>query len=178
MASTFSIVIGPDALSRILTRMAHEIAERNHDPSEVVLVGIQRGGVGAADRLGGLLSQIWGVPVPTGTVDVGMHRDDLDQNGAREMHPTAIPVDINSKIVVLIDDVLFSGRTVRAAMDSLADLGRPKCIQLAVLIDRGQRELPIHPDFVGKTMKTAPDELVRVSLKEDGGDDTVGLEKA
>lgn len=158
--------------------MAHEIAEQNDVISDVVIIGIQRGGVGLADRLGGLLGTIWGQPIPTGTLDVGMHRDDLNYRATCEIYPTRIPFDVTGKTVVLADDVLYSGRTVRAAMDSLNDFGRPKAIQLAVLVDRGHRQLPIHPDFVGKSVRTSPEERIRVELKENGGGDLVFLEKA
>jgi pyrimidine operon attenuation protein/uracil phosphoribosyltransferase len=172
-----TLILNAAAMQRALTRIAHEIAERNEAGSEVVLVGIQRGGVPLARRLGTLLSQIWGFNVPTGSLDVSMHRDDLDQRAAPNMQPTVIPFDVTGKTVVLVDDVLFSGRTVRAAMDALNDFGRPKRIQLAVLIDRGHRELPIKADFVGKNVPTARAESVRVRLAETGNPDEVLLEK-
>jgi len=165
-------------MQRALTRIAHEIAERNESGAEVVLVGIQRGGVPLARRLGLLLSQIWGHAVPTGSLDVSMHRDDLDQRVAPNVQPTVIPFDVTGKTVVLVDDVLFSGRTVRAAMDALNDFGRPLRIQLAVLIDRGHRELPIKADFVGKNVPTAPGERVVVRFQEEDAVDEVALEKA
>ena len=168
-----SIILNAQATQRALTRIAHEIAERNEISSEIVLVGIQRGGVPLAKKLSELLGQIWNHPVPTGHLDVSMHRDDLSQRAAPDVQPTMIPFDISGKTVVLVDDVLFSGRTIRAAMDSLTDLGRPKRIQLAVLIDRGHRELPIKADFVGKNVPTAPDEKISVRgdevLLEKGG---------
>lgn len=170
------ILTGP-AIHRALARIAHEIAERNETSGEVVLVGIQRGGVPLARRLSALLGGIWGQPVPTGLLDVSMHRDDLGQRVAPNVQPTTIPFDVTGKTVVLVDDVLFSGRTVRAAMDALNDFGRPKRIQLAVLIDRGHRELPIKADFVGKNVPTAQNESVRVRLPEAGGADEVVLEK-
>ena len=164
-------------MHRALARIAHEIAERNEAGSEVALAGIQRGGVSIAKRLITLLSSIWGHPVLCGSLDVSMHRDDLDQRFAPNVQPTLIPFDVNGKIVVLVDDVLFSGRTTRAAMDALNDFGRPKCIQLAVLIDRGHRELPIKADFVGKNVPTTLNENVHVRFLEDGGIDEVVLEK-
>jgi pyrimidine operon attenuation protein/uracil phosphoribosyltransferase len=172
-----AILLNGPAIQRALARIAHEIAERNEASTEVVLVGIQRGGIPLAQRLGVLLSGIWAQPVPTGSLDVSMHRDDLDQRAAPNVQPTVIPFDVSGKTVVLVDDVLFSGRTVRAAMDALNDFGRPKCIQLAVLIDRGHRELPIKADFVGKNVPTAPSESVSVRLIEMGGQDEVVLEK-
>jgi pyrimidine operon attenuation protein / uracil phosphoribosyltransferase len=152
-------------MQRALTRMAHEIAERNEKSSDVVLVGIQRGGVFLSEKLGKLLSDIWQQPVPTGSLDIGMYRDDLAQHAAPNMHPTVIPFDVTDKTVVLVDDVLFSGRTVRAAMDALNDFGRAKQIQLAVLIDRGHRELPIKADFVGKNVPTSLAEKIVVTTE-------------
>lgn len=176
MSETILILNAP-AIERALTRIAHEIAERNNVSADVVLVGIQRGGVQLAERLNGILTGIWGHAVPTGNLDVSMHRDDLDQRLTPNVHPTLIPFNINAKTVVLVDDVLFSGRTVRAALDSLIDFGRPHRIQLAVLIDRGHRELPVKADFVGKNVPTALTDNVRVQLKETGGNDEVFLEK-
>jgi len=173
-----TVILTDEAIQRALTRIAHEIAERNPQSQSVVLVGVQRGGIHFANRLGALLRDIWKHPVPVGTVDVSMHRDDLDQRPNPRMHPTTIPFDINGKNVVLVDDVLFSGRTTRAALDALNDFGRPKAIQLAVLIDRGHRELPIRATFVGKNVPTALSETVNVHWKEDGSkDDLVYLEK-
>ncbi len=172
-----TLILNAPTLQRALTRIAHEIAERNEAGSEVVLVGIQRGGVPLAERLGVLLAEIWGRAVATGRLDVSMHRDDLDRRVAPQVQPTVIPFDVTGKTVVLVDDVLFSGRTVRAAMDALNDFGRPRRIQLAVLIDRGHRELPIKADFVGKNVPTARAESVRVRLAETGGADEVVLEK-
>jgi pyrimidine operon attenuation protein / uracil phosphoribosyltransferase len=170
-------ILNASAMQRALTRIAHEIAERNEAGSDVVLVGIQRGGVPLAQRLGTLLTGIWGQLIPTGSLDVSMHRDDLDQRAAPNVQPTVIPFDVTGKTVVLVDDVLFSGRTIRAAMDALNDFGRPRRIQLAVLIDRGHRELPIKADFVGKNVPTARTESVRVRLAERGDGDEVVLEK-
>lgn len=170
-------ILNAPAIHRALARIAHEIAERNEAHSEVVLVGIQRGGVLMAVRLGSLLAGIWGHEVPNGALDVSMHRDDLDQRAAPNVQPTLIPFDVTGKTVVLVDDVLFSGRTIRAAMDALNDFGRPKCIQLAVLVDRGHRELPIKADFVGKNVPTAQNENVHVRLYQSGEGDEVLLER-
>ena len=172
------VLLSPPALQRVLTRIAHEIAEKNEEDPHLVLVGIQRGGVFLARRLQPILTAILAHPVPLGVLDVSMHRDDLDNHVAPNVHPTNIPVDLNDKTVVQVDDVLFSGRTTRAAMDALNDFGRPRRIQLAVLIDRGHRELPIKADFVGKNVPTAVKERIDVQLKEAGGDDVVYLEKA
>ena len=164
-------------MHRALTRIAHEIAERDEAGSEVVLVGVQRGGVPLATRLSALLQGIWGQVVPVGTLDVSMHRDDLGQRAAPDVQPTIIPFDVTGKTVVLVDDVLYSGRTTRAAMDALNDFGRPRRIQLAVLIDRGHRELPIKADFVGKNVPTSHAEVIHVRLTEMGQPDEVVLEK-
>jgi pyrimidine operon attenuation protein/uracil phosphoribosyltransferase len=169
-----TVLLDAGAIHRALTRIAHEIAERNELGTEVVLIGIPQGGVPLAQRLAKVLAEIWRHPVPTGSLDVSMHRDDLDHRAAPTIYPTEIPCDVNRKTVVLVDDVLFSGRTVRAAMDALNDFGRPKRIQLAVLIDRGHRELPIKADFVGKNVPTAAHEKVRVCL---GENDAVTLER-
>jgi pyrimidine operon attenuation protein/uracil phosphoribosyltransferase len=172
-----AVILNATAIQRALARIAHEIAERNESADEVVLVGIQGGGLPLAERLSALLAGIWGKAVPTGSLDVSMHRDDLDQRAAPKVHPTVIPFDVTGKTVVLVDDVLFSGRTIRAAMDALNDFGRPKQIQLAVLIDRGHRELPIKADFVGKNLPTALTEKVHVRFGEVGVEDEVVLER-
>ena len=161
-----TIILDAGAIHRALTRIAHEIAERNEHSAEVVLVGIPEGGVPLAQRLGKILAEIWKHSVPTGSLDVSMHRDDLDHRAAPKVHPTIMPFDVTGKTVVLVDDVLFSGRTTRAAMDALNDFGRPKKIQLAILIDRGHRELPIKADFIGKNVPTATNERIIVSLGE------------
>jgi pyrimidine operon attenuation protein/uracil phosphoribosyltransferase len=171
-----TVILNAQAIQRALTRIAHEIAERNEAGNEVVLIGIPEGGVPMAHRLSGILAVIWGHPVPVGTLDVSMHRDDLDQRVAPTVHPTVVPFDVTGKTVVLVDDVLFSGRTTRAAMDALNDFGRPQRIQLAVLVDRGHRELPIKADFVGKNVPTALSEKVHVRLTEPGSADEVVLE--
>jgi pyrimidine operon attenuation protein / uracil phosphoribosyltransferase len=161
-----NVILDASAIGRALMRIAHEIAERNENSAEVVLVGIPSGGVPLAQRLGKILSDIWKISVPIGSLDVSMHRDDLDQRAAPNIHPTEIPFDVNGKTVVLVDDVLFSGRTIRAALDALNDFGRPKKIQLAVLIDRGHRDLPIKADFVGKNVPTAANEKIHVRENE------------
>jgi pyrimidine operon attenuation protein/uracil phosphoribosyltransferase len=172
-----STILNAQAIHRVLTRIAHEIVERNDSANSIVVVGVQRGGIHLAERLGNLLKGIWGHAVPVGKLDVSMHRDDLDQHSAPNIQPTVMPFDINGKTVVLVDDVLYSGRTTRAALDALNDFGRPRRIQLAVLVDRGHRELPIKPDFVGKNVPTAANERIDVQLKETGGEDAVYLEK-
>ena len=171
------VILTSAALERALKRMAHEIAERDETPKDLVLVGIQRGGVFLAGRLTNLLKDILGQVIPAGALDVSMHRDDIGTNVAPNIHPTVIPFDVTGKTVVLVDDVLFSGRTTRAALDALNDFGRPQRVQLAVLIDRGHRELPIKADFVGKNVPTSLRERVNVQLRELGGQDIVTLEK-
>jgi pyrimidine operon attenuation protein/uracil phosphoribosyltransferase len=172
-----TVILNNTGIERALTRIAHEIAERNEVSAEIVLVGIQRGGVSVAERLAKNLSQIWNAPVPCGSLDVNMHRDDLDHRAAPTVHPTLIPFDVTGKTVVLVDDVLFSGRTIRAAMDALTDFGRPKRIQLAVLVDRGHRELPIKADYVGKNQPTSPKEKVSVIVGEPNREDKIILER-
>lgn len=157
-------VLGPDDVRRAVTRMAHEIIERNRGLVGVVLVGLQTGGVWLAQRLAAEIERI-DRAVPVGVVDVSMHRDDI---GLRPVSPgavTDIPVDVSGACVVLVDDVLFTGRTVKAALDAITDYGRPRAVQLAVLVDRGHRELPIRPDFIGKNLPTSTHETVEVSAE-------------
>ncbi|MEE2947436.1 MAG: bifunctional pyr operon transcriptional regulator/uracil phosphoribosyltransferase PyrR [Verrucomicrobiota bacterium] len=170
------LLLDAGAIQRSLTRIAHEISEANADSLDVGLIGIQRGGVHLAVRLANLLSGIWGHGAPAGVLDVSMHRDDIGRRGIVSVQPTEVPFDVEGKTIVLIDDVLFNGRTVRAALDAVHHLGRPRRIQLAVLVDRGHRELPIKPDYVGKNIPTAVDERVEVSLNETGGNDSVTLQ--
>jgi pyrimidine operon attenuation protein/uracil phosphoribosyltransferase len=172
-----TVILNAAAIQRALTRIAHEIAERNEAGAEVVLVGIPLVGDVLAFRLGKILSDIWKLPVPVGTLDVSMHRDDLDQRAAPTIHPTVMPFDVTGRTVVLVDDVFFTGRTTRAAMDALNDFGRPKNIQLAVLVDRGHRQLPVRADFVGKNVPTAITEKVRVRLDIPDQPDEAVLEK-
>jgi pyrimidine operon attenuation protein/uracil phosphoribosyltransferase len=162
------VMTGAD-MRRALTRIAHEVVERNQGLDDVVVIGLQTGGVGLARRLAAGLERVEGVSVPVGTLDVAFYRDDI---GLRPVMPEAvtdIPFDLTGKAVVLVDDVLFTGRTVRAALDALNDYGRPRAVQLAVMVDRGHRELPIRPDYVGKNLPTSQDEVVDV------GDDGVDL---
>lgn len=172
-----TVILGANLIKRALARIAHEIAERNEASQEVVLVGIQRGGVHLAQRLSQELKRIWGHETPVGSLDISMHRDDLNQRSLPVVHATQIPVDITDRTVVIVDDVLFSGRSTRAALDALHDLGRPRRVQLAVLIDRGHRELPIRADFVGKNVPTAPHERINVRLAETDSEDSVSLER-
>jgi pyrimidine operon attenuation protein/uracil phosphoribosyltransferase len=163
-----TVILDALAIQRSLTRIAHEIAERNEHSRDVVLIGIPIGGDHLAARVAKILAGIWKHDVPVGILDTTMHRDDLNQRVAPTMHPTDIPFDVNGKTVVLVDDVLFSGRTTRAALDALNDFGRPQKIQLAVLVDRGHRELPIKADFVGKNVPTSLDEKISLLLTEAG----------
>lgn len=163
-------------IDRILARMAHEILEKNKGTKELCLVGIQSGGVHLAKRLAGKIKEIEGKEIPVGALDIAFYRDDLN---IREKQPavrrTEVPCEITDMKVVLVDDVLFTGRSIRAAMDALMDMGRPSCIQLAVLIDRGHRELPVKADFAGKNIPTAVNETVEVSLEEDWLEDKVTI---
>jgi len=164
-------------IDRVITRMAHEIIERNKGVTSICLVGIQRGGVHIAKRLSNVLETIEGRNIPVGTLDIALYRDDINVKKVQPVvRRTEVNCDIDNKKVVLVDDVLFTGRSIRAAMDAIMDLGRPSAIQLAVLVDRGHRELPIKADFVGKNIPTSKDENVKVQLEEDGGEDTVVLE--
>jgi pyrimidine operon attenuation protein/uracil phosphoribosyltransferase len=165
-------------VGRALTRIAHEIVERNHGASDVVLLGIPTRGVTLASRLATRIGEIEGADASAlaGSLDVTMYRDDLRLRGVRALEPTEIPSGgVDGKVVVLVDDVLFSGRTIRAALDALSDLGRPRAVQLAVLVDRGHRELPIRPDYVGKNIPTSLTETVHVLLEDTDGRDAVLL---
>src|SRR4051795_7974596 len=160
-------VLDASDISRALSRIAHEILERNKGADSVVLLGIPSRGVPLAERIGARIAAVEGASVPSGSLDVTMYRDDLRLKPARTLLPTQIPDGgIDDMVVVLVDDVLFSGRTIRAALDALNDVGRPRAVQLAVLVDRGHRELPIRADFVGKNLPTNLAETVRVSLEE------------
>jgi len=182
MSAASSSVAGRDGLAvldaeeirRALTRIAHEILERTHGGEEVILLGIPTRGVPLARRLAARIGEFEGLEVPCGSLDVTMHRDDLRLRPARALGRTDLPVGgVDGKTIVLVDDVLYSGRTVRAALDALTDLGRPRTVQLAVLVDRGHRELPIRADYVGKNLPTSQREVVRVLLSEVDGQDVV-----
>jgi pyrimidine operon attenuation protein/uracil phosphoribosyltransferase len=161
-------------ISRAVIRIAHEVLERNKGAGGLVLVGIAARGDDLARRLAAEIQRIEGAEVPVGALDISFYRDDIGlRKEAPEVHDTRIPFDISGKTVVLVDDVLFTGRTIRAAMDALVDLGRPRAIQLAVLVDRGHRELPIRADYVGKNAPTRIEDLVRVLLEETDGADAV-----
>ncbi|GAB3601399.1 bifunctional pyr operon transcriptional regulator/uracil phosphoribosyltransferase PyrR [Kineococcus gypseus] len=163
-------------VSRALTRIAHELLEANKGPGDLVLLGIPTRGVPLARRLAARIAQVEGAQVPVGSLDVTMYRDDLRRHPTRGLLPTELPAGgVDDRVVVLVDDVLYSGRTVRAALDALNDLGRPRAVRLAVLVDRGHRELPIRADHVGKNLPTSSAERVSVLLAEHDGRDAVEI---
>ena len=169
-----AVLMDQEAIRRALTRISHEIAEKNKGIESVVLVGIRTRGVPLAERLADSIEKIEGLRPPVGVLDITLYRDDLDALAYQPIvGPTELPVDITGKTVVLVDDVLYTGRTIRAALDALIDMGRPTAIQLAVLIDRGHRELPIRADFVGKNVPTSSREVVSVQLQGTDGAEKV-----
>ena len=175
-----SVVIDADRMGRTLTRIAHEILERNRELVELALVGIRTRGVPIARRIAHAIHGINGHDVPTGALDITLYRDDLMRNPVGPqpvIRRTEIPFSIDNKTILLVDDVLYTGRTTRAALDALIDFGRPKGIQLIVLVDRGHRELPIKADYVGKNLPTNPEESVQVRLQETDGNDEVVLQQ-
>ncbi len=175
-ADSMRPVLDAQDIARVLTRIAHEIVERAKGADDVVLLGIPTRGVYLARRLAAKLEEITGTKIPVGSLDITMYRDDLRMKPARAIGRTEIPGDdLDGRLVVLVDDVLFSGRTIRAALDALGDLGRPRAVQLAVLVDRGHRELPIRADYVGKNLPTSLRETVKVQLQEEDGRDAVLL---
>jgi len=169
-------VLDAAALDRALTRIAHEILERNNGAANVTFVGLRTRGVTLAQRLAARIATIDGATLPVGALDITLYRDDLGIRSLPEVRSTDISFSIKGKTVVLVDDVLFTGRTIRAALDALIDLGRPQMIQLAILIDRGHRELPIRPDYIGKNLPTSRRESVAVRLREHDGEDRVVIE--
>jgi pyrimidine operon attenuation protein/uracil phosphoribosyltransferase len=170
------VLLSASDIARALTRIGHEILERNKGAADVVLLGIPSGGVTLAHRLAERMAAVEHTEVPVGSLDITLYRDDLRLRPARALGLTEIPpAGVDDKVVVLVDDVLFSGRSVRAALTALDDVGRPRAVQLAVLVDRGHRELPIRPDFVGKNVPTSRSENVRVHLAESDGQDEVVL---
>jgi len=172
-----SLVMPADDIRRALTRIAHEILERNSGSDNITLLGIPTRGAHLATRIASAIATIEGKSVPTGSLDITMHRDDLRTRAPRTLLPTHIPHEgIEGRDVVLVDDVLFSGRTIRAALDALGEIGRPRTVQLAVLVDRGHRELPIRADFVGKNLPTSQEQKVSVKLAEFDGVDEVSVE--
>jgi len=176
MAERVPLVMDSDEIRRALTRIAHEIIEKNKGAERLAIVGIRRKGVPLAERLAKLISEIEGTRVPVGSLDITLYRDDIATRQPT-VGPTDIPFDINGRTIVLVDEVIYTGRTIRCALDALMDMGRPAAIQLAVLIDRGHRELPIRPDYVGKNLPTSRKELVDVQLAEIEGEDKVLIRK-
>ncbi|HEY3318797.1 MAG TPA: bifunctional pyr operon transcriptional regulator/uracil phosphoribosyltransferase PyrR [Coriobacteriia bacterium] len=168
-------VMDATAIDRALTRIAHEILEANQGASGLALVGIMTRGVHVAQRLAERIGRIESAEVPVGSLDISFYRDDVATHVHPEVHRTDIPFAVDGSTVVLVDDVLFTGRTIRAAMDAVMDYGRPACVQLAVLVDRGHRELPVRADFVGKNVPTSRRERVRVQLEETDGRDAVEI---
>ncbi len=169
-------VLSSADVARALTRISHEIIEKNRGSADLLLLGIPTRGVHLAERIGSEIGRIDSQIIPVGILDITLHRDDLRSKPPRALTPTRIPGgSIDGKRVILIDDVFYSGRTIRAALDALGELGRPALVQLAVLIDRGHRELPIRADYVGKNLPTSHDEVVRVNITEVDGEDLVAI---
>ncbi len=168
-----SRVLEPDEIRRALTRVAHEIVEGNRGTDDLVLVGIRTRGAPLADRLASAIASFEGVDLPSGALDVTLYRDDVALRSPRGLEATTVPADLDGRVVVLVDDVLYTGRTIRAAFDAVLDLGRPRAIRLAVLVDRGHREFPIRADYVGKNLPTSSSEVVKVHLQEIDGEDAV-----
>lgn len=173
-----ALVMSSEDMDRVLRRMAIEIIERNKGLDNIVILGIQRRGVHLAKRLKDLFIEMENRKVPAGELDITLYRDDITMMSDQPVvHSTSIPVDIAGQKLVLVDDVVFTGRTVRAALDALMDLGRPANVQLAVLVDRGHRELPIHPDYIGRSIPTSKDEIIQVMVTELDGQDQVRIVK-
>ncbi|MBD2102950.1 bifunctional pyr operon transcriptional regulator/uracil phosphoribosyltransferase PyrR [Leptolyngbya sp. FACHB-261] len=168
-------ILSPEEVRRTVNRLASEIVERSGNLENLVLLGIYTRGVPLAQTLAQQIRNLEGVDVPTGAVDITFYRDDLDQISLRTPARTEIPVDLTDRIVVLVDDVIYRGRTIRAALNAVTEYGRPRLIRLAVLVDRGHRALPIHPDFVGRQLRTAQEEQVKVYLQDPDGRDSVVL---
>ncbi len=170
------LLLNEDSVRRTLARMAHEVVERNRGTEGLVLVGVVTRGALLAERLRDLIRQAEGVDVPLGRLDITLYRDDVSLPGRHPVpKPTDIPFDLDDRVVVLVDDVLFTGRTVRAGLDALMDFGRPRAVQLAVLVDRGHRELPIQADYVGHVVRTVRDQRVELRLRETSGEDSLAL---
>ena len=172
------ILLTSREMERALARIAHEIVEKNKGAEDVVLVGMRTRGVPLAKRIAGVIEDFEGIPIPVGALDISLHRDDIAPSDLESANPslTDIPISITDRRVILVDDVLYTGRSIRAAMDALMELGRPSTIQLAVLIDRGHRELPIRADYVGKNIPSSKDEEIQVQLQEVDGVDRVVIE--
>ena len=170
-------ILSQEEIRRTITRLASEVIEKSGDLSQLILLGIYTRGFPLAQLIGQQIEQLENVKVPVGAIDITFYRDDLDRIQTRTPQKTRIPIDLTSKKVVLIDDVIYKGRTIRAALNAVTEYGRPQCIRLLVLVDRGHRDLPIHPDFLGKKLPTASDEQVKVYFQETDGKDSVELLK-
>lgn len=177
MTATDAAVMDADDVRRAIHRIAHEIVERHHGAEGLVLVGIHTRGVPLAHAIAAAIEEFEHVEVPVGELDIGLYRDDLDRRSPTRLARTTIPVDIGDRPVVLVDDVLYTGRTIRAALDALSDLGRAANVELAVLVDRGHRQLPIRPDYVGKNMPTSQEERVTVATEASDGETGVWIRK-
>lgn len=172
------LIQNPEEIEKSLRRIAHEILEKNKSGKDLVLIGIRRRGVTLAKRLSSKIKEIGGIEVPMGVLDITLYRDDLSEIASQPvLRKTEVPFSVKDKKVILIDDVLYTGRTIRAALDAIIDLGRPRFIQLAVLLDRGHRELPIRADYVGKNVPTSQKEMIEVRLVEDDGIDEVIIQE-
>ena len=170
-----AIILSSTDVDRVIKRISHEILERNRGSGDLAIIGLQKRGVPLARRIGSNIEEFEGTNVPFGMLDISLYRDDFGQKIKREIGKTEIDFDVTNKNVILVDDVLFTGRTIRAALDAIIDLGRPNSIQLVVLIDRGHRELPIRADYVGKNLPTSRNEMVEVKFEETDGEDSVIL---
>lgn len=172
------LVMDAKTIERALIRIAHEIVEKNKGAENMAVIGIKNRGEYLAQRVARLIEKIEEVQIPVGLMDITLYRDDIQTKLEQPLvQKTEIPFDVRDKVIILVDDVLFTGRTIRAALDQIIDFGRPRCIQLAVLVDRGHRELPIRADYVGKNIPTAKSELVKVKIKEVDGEDSVSIVK-
>ncbi len=170
-----ALVMGPEDIVRVLKRISHEILERNKGCQNLVFVGIQKRGIPLAERIAGNIRDLENQIMPLGKLDISFYRDDIGQKIKSDIQVTDIPFDIKDKDIILVDDVLFTGRTIRAALDAIMDMGRPKTIQLVVLVDRGHRELPIRADYAGKNIPTSLDEFIDVKVREIDGQDKVTI---
>ncbi len=175
MAAKVVEILSSEEIRRTLTRLASQVVERSRDLSQLIILGIRTRGVPLAQLLASQIEMLEGISVPVGALDITFYRDDLDQIGVRTPDKTDIPFDLTGKTVLLVDDVIYKGRTIRAALNAVNEYGRPSAIWLAVLVDRGHRELPIHPDFIGKQLPTAKEEQVKVYLQDLDGRDAVEL---
>lgn len=177
MSQTIIEILSAEEIRRTLTRLASQVIEKSGDLSGIVLLGIYTRGAPLAELIAQQIEQLENIQVPVGAIDITFYRDDLDRIKTRTPERTKIPFDLTGKTVILVDDVIYKGRTIRAALNAVTEYGRPQCIRLLVLVDRGHRELPIHPDFVGKKLPTASEEQVKVYLQEIDGRDRVELLK-